>query len=891
MSEQKITPAISKEAFWSFEGEKILETLVTSINGLSEEEVQKREKIFGTNTFETKRRLSKQIIFLRQFKSPLIFILVVAALVTLFLPDWGSFGVITLAVVLNATLGFYQENKAEEALDHLQGYLQERTHVIRQKREYETDSATLVPGDIVHLSLGNRVPADIRILRANNIMADESILTGESLPIEKNKDPISIATALAERKNMLFGGTLLVQGDALGVVCATGEQSEFGKIAQIISSRQREETPIQTSIRKLAWIITIGLVVAIAGIFIEGILSGEAVIEMFLIVVAMAVGAIPESLPIALTVVLAVGVERLAKKNGIVRKLVAAETLGSTTVVLTDKTGTLTQAIMSLANVSSLDNLIQKDKKDSQRQIKHLSSDQKNIITLALLATDVIAQKDTQGKEQFIGRALEVSLAKEARQHHILLSALKAENTAAQYMPFDSRHKYAAYLLSQKTKSTSFLPWSGAQEMLLFFGAPDVLLDIADVDKISYLAAKQAIEEKAIAGERVLGVGYKKIISAKKDLKKEISDITFFGTISFYDPLREEVKDVMKNIDHFGIRTIIVTGDHKGTAMALGKELGWEINESNVLDGQQLKTLSDEELSEEIEQIKIIARIDPEDKVRIVRVLKNKGEIVAMTGDGVNDAPSLKEADVGIAVGSGTDVAKSVADLVLLDNNFKTIISAIEEGRKILANIKKVVVYLLSSILDEILLVGGSIMLGWVLPIGALQILWVNLFADSFPAISFAFEEGHIPTRSTIIKGKSQIFDKEVKSLLITIGVLTSVGLLVLYGVLQSLGFDEHLVRTFIFASFGLYSLFLVLPLKSLHKSIWEYNPFSNSFMTFGIVLGFVMMVAAIYLPFFQGLLKTVALPLPWVLGVFAVGIINIIIAEITKRFFKQKYA
>jgi len=882
---------LKNKQWWAMSGEEALSELGSSLEGLSWQEAARRRAVFGANLFERKTHISRLDLLARQFKSPLIFILVVAAILTLVLSRWGDFAVITLAVLVNAILGFYQENKAESALEHLQGYLQEKSRVIRGGEERIVSREDLVAGDVVRLSLGDRVPADIRIIKAKNVLADEAILTGESLPVEKTAGVVNPAASLGERDGMLFGGTLVVQGECRGVVCATGSYTEFGKIAQMVASVRHEETPLQRSITKFAWILTGFLVIVIAAVFVEGLTKGQPLVDMFFIAVAMAVGAVPESLPIALTVVLAVGVERLAQRNGVVRKLVAAETLGSTTVILTDKTGTLTQAQMSLAHVLPA-NVLNSFSPSEKSRAKHLSLAQKELLSVALMSTDIVAQAGDEhsGELNFLGRPLEVSLAREAFSHGVSIVDLKSKNEIEAILPFDSRHKFAVYGLGSHHKSTSFLPWGKSKgTMLLFFGAPEVLLGMADMKKEEYVRALEVVGILAHNGERVLSVGYKKIGARTKDFSSQFSDITFGGLISFYDPPRPEVIEVMKRVDSFGVRTFIVTGDHKGTAIALARELGWDVDDSNALDGQELRALSDSELDKAFERVRIFARIAPEDKMRVVKVLKKRGEVVAMTGDGVNDAPSLKEADVGIAVGAGTDVAKSVADLVLLDNNFKTIISAIEEGRRIVSNIRKVIVYLLSNILDEIFLIGGSLLMGLPLPLTALQILWVNLFSDSFPALSFAFENDYHAGKASKARGAGAIFNKEVRALLVTIGVATSLFLLALYGILHSLGVEQILLSTFIFASFGLYSLFLVFSLKNLDKFLFSYNPFSNPYMIFGFLLGLLMMGSAVYLPFLQNILGTTALPLLWVCGVFGVGILNIAVAEITKWFFIHK--
>lgn len=880
----EISRDIFQMPFWSMDVKEALARLGSSSDGISEEEARDRRQQLGENALSESKKYSPLGLFLRQFKSPLIVILAAAAVVSIALGKMGDAAVITLAILVNVSLGFYQENKAERALSHLKTYLEERSRVLRSGKEKEVDVKEITVGDIIHLSSGSRVGADARLISAKELLCDEAVLTGESLPVDKISEPINPAAIVAERKNMVFGGTLVVQGSGLAVVCATGIHTEFGKIARMVEESEKEETPLQRSMKKLSWSLAVFLVGMVGVVFFLGISSGQSFTDMFFIAVAMAVGAVPEGLPIALTVVMAVGVERLARRNGIVRKLIAVETLGSVSVILTDKTGTLTQARMALERIVSLKDLAEaplKTKKDKKN-----SNEEKQILSLALISTDVI--KGTQpGKKEsiFLGRPLEISLAKEGEARGLDASTLKEKSNSQEWEPFDSVKKFSVSFLKRGISEVSTHVSSG-EAALVFFGAPEVLLSLSIMDKREYIQALENVERMAHLGERVLGVAVKKIKGRPKD--HDWKNLSFAGVISFRDPLRPEAREAMDQVSQFGIRVAIVTGDHKGTATALAHDLGWKIAEHEVLEGKDIKAMSSSELVEASKRVKIFARVSPEDKVKILRAFKEGGDLTAMTGDGVNDAPILKEADIGVAVGSGTDVAKDVADLVLLDDNFKTIAVAIEEGRKILSNIKKTVVYLLSNALDGVFLIGGSIILGLPLPLSALQILWVNFFTDSFPAVAFAFEHSFfdLPRRKS---KKNLVFDARVVGLLIAIGLCTSVLLFVLYAWLLGLGYEEQLVKTFIFGAFGLYTLFLAFALKDLKRSILSFKRqfFSNRMMLGGVFVGLLMMVSAIYFPPLSAILGTTPLPFWWAMGVIGVGIFNVAVAEVTKWFFR----
>lgn len=864
---------IQKDSFWSLSIPKVIEILETDTrSGLSENEAERRIKLFGPNVIEKSQRAPGLIIFLNQFKSPLILILLFAGIVTFFIAHYRDALFIFAAVIANTALGFYQEYKAEKALAELKTYLKQRARVIRDGIEREIDAANLVPGDIIHLAQGGRIPADGRLIVINDLQIDEAILTGESLPVSKSTEPVNSDAPIGDQSPMVFAGTLVTQGLGTAIVCRTDLSTELGKIAALVAESHREETPLQKSIEKFSIQAGIFICFITLIIFGTGLALGYSQVEMFLTSVAIAVSAVPEGLPMAMTVILAVGVQRMARRKGVIRKLIAAETLGSATVILTDKTGTLTMAKMELSKVLPL-----------------ADGEKEKLLELALINTNVLIENpnDPPSEWRVSGRILEASLVRSAALRGILVEEVKKKTSILSSLPFNAVNKFSASLIHLEAS----LPSEG-KHFLVFFGAPDVFINHSTLSDTERRDTLKEISSLAESGELVVGVAMKEIerkedFSFSRDL--DLTGLSFQGLITLRDPVRPSVKEAIHNVEASGIRVVVMTGDHRGTAEAVAKEVGLRIEKGSILDSTELQMLSDQDLKNRLPFLRVISRVSPMDKMRIVKAFQEIGEVVAMTGDGVNDAPSIRQADIGIAMGSGTEVARDVADLVLLDDNFETIAAAVEEGRQIMNNIKKVLVYLLSGVADELLLIGGALITGLALPLNALQILYVNFFSDSFPAVAFAFEKGIDGFSYRPQSRKNGLFDPLMRFLILFIGLSTSALLFVLYWLLLRAGFPEDLIRTFIFASFGSYTLFLAFSVRSLEKSIFEYPLFSNRYLVAGVSIGMILMGAAIYIPLLQSLLGTVSLPLYWLLGVVSIGLINILAVELGKWIFRSK--
>lgn len=859
---------------WALTSKDLITQLETSSTGLNDKEAELRIIKYGDNTFHNKEKKNIVFLFLKQFLSPLIFLLIGAVVLTSILAEWMNTIVISFAILLNVIIGFYQEFHAENTLEKLTTYIKDRARVIRNSKEQEIDSSLLVPGDILKLSYGMRIPADSLILTVNNFQVDEAILTGESMPVTKKEDVLlPVTTLISERSNIAHAGTLVVGGYATAIVYATGDLTEIGKIAGIVSATQRVQTPLQRGVNHLAWLIFTIAIVVVMGIFILGISRGEPLLPMLVLSTAVAVGAVPEALPITLTVILAIGALRIARKKGIIRKLSAAETLGSTTLIMTDKTGTLTLADMQLVGIETKSKLLSNE--STEIESKTFSHDQKDLLEFALSNVDVIVENQDADLRDwtFRGKPFEVNIVKASRLHNISIDSI-AQVSSPLVIPFNSTNKFSV---------------SKKDDLYVVMGAPDILLKRSNVSKEEYLRIEDWIEKTSQDGKRLIGIAtFINDHPSKSITPDHVENLDFMGMLMFFDPIRPEVPDAISRIESHGIKMVLVTGDLKGTAISVAKSLGWEVSANEVLVGSELRTLSDDELIAIIPNIKIFARVTPEDKLRIGKLYQKLGEVVAMTGDGVNDAPALKAMDIGISLGSGSDVAKSAADLVLLDDNFETISIAIDEGHRILANIRKTVVYLMSNSLDEVFVIGGSLIMGLTLPLTALQIIWVNLFTGSLPALAFAFDENM--DRKKYFKNESKhIFTREVKILTFGIGVLSSLFLFILYYVLSKNIEDIAQVRSIFFVCFASYILIISFSFRSLYNSILSYSIFSNKKLNWSILIALIILILTMASPFMREIFELAPLPISSLPLIILWLVFNVLLVEIAKYILRNK--
>jgi Ca2+-transporting ATPase len=864
-------------------GQEVIKFLESDLKkGLKESEAKLRQEKFGENKLPEEKALSPLRVFLWQFKSPLIYILIIAGIITLFLREFTDAIVIFGAVFLNAIVGFFQENKASKTLKELKKIIRYKAIVLREGNFKVIDSKDVVVGDIIVLKPGAKIPADGRIIEAQNLRVNEMILTGEWLPARKNSEVLPKETPLADRDNMVYMGTVVESGTGKVIVTAIGNQTEIGRIARMIQETKEEKTPYQKKLAHLSKIIGIIITLICFLIFVVGIIAGKEFIEMFTTSVAVAVAAIPEGLPVAITVIFALGMQRILKKKGLVRRLVSAETLGSTSIICTDKTGTLTKGKMRVVEVVT-PSVILKERPDKRTKILSIKT--------ATLTSEAFIENPKDSKRKWIlrGRPTDKALLEAGIKAGIdSFEGLKRKKIAQ--LPFNPINKFAAALY-QNNKRNKILYVSGAPEKILavseFFEIKGKKIKL---NKQERELLQSRLNKLAKKGLRIVGTAYKKIPDPrprKQNWVEEIDQLVFTGFIALKDPIRKEVKKAIKICQAAGMRPIIVTGDHKLTAKAVAEELGIKVLAENILEGKELEKMSDEEFREKLKDVKVYARVEPKHKMKIIGAWQERGEAVAMTGDGINDAPALKKADIGIALGSGTDVAKEASDLVLLNDSFSIIVAAVEEGRLILDNIRKTITYLLSSSFTEIILIGVSILAGLPLPVTAVQILWINLIEDTLPNIALAFE----PKEKDLMKHKppryhASLLTREMKAIIFIIGLLTDLVLLGVFFWLIHKNYDLWYLRTIVFAMLGFDSIFYVFSCRNLRKNIWQINPFSNKFLTGAWIIGLVTLVAAIYLPAFNTLLGTVPLRLSawWI--ILGLGAINLILIELTKHYF-----
>ncbi|MFH1225673.1 MAG: HAD-IC family P-type ATPase [bacterium] len=886
----------TKQTLWhSLTIEEVFSELKTDHLGLTEKEAQKRLAHFGPNQLPAGQPLAKTVIFLSQFKNPLIYILLIAAIITFFLKEYSDFLVILTTVAVNALIGFFHENKANQAIARLKKMIEYKAKVIRDGQRREIAVAQLAPGDIMIIEAGDKIPADGRLITAVNLEAVEATLTGESSPSTKNHKKLAEGTVVADRENMVYLGTIADRGRGLAVVTATGLDTQLGQVAVLINETPEGKTPLQKRLAKFSrWLGLLVLAVCFL-IILEGLWQGRDFYEMLVLAIAIAASAIPEGLLIAVTVILALGMQLILKKQALVRKLVAAETLGSITVICSDKTGTLTEGRMQVAHLlSGLEKM--SDGQSQELADKYQGHWQALEISALCNNASIRNPKDDLAKWEVIGSPTEKALLLAATEAGLDQTELIKKHRRLAEVPFDPETKFMATLHR----------WDSGHNIICLKGMPEKVLAISGrvkdqdreisltLEKINQL--KGHYERMTANGLRVLAVGFKIVSQSVKDLAKSdfvgpnnelvFKDLVFVGLFGLKDPLRAEAKETIALCQSAGIKPIIITGDHKLTARAIAREAGIKVEAGGILEGREIDKLSQSEFYRIAKKINIYARVEPRHKLRIIDTLQKHGEVVAMTGDGINDAPALKSADIGIALGSGTDVAKETADMILLDNNFKTIVSAIRQGRAMFDNLRKVMVYLMSDSFTGVILIGGSLLLGLPLPILAVQILWVNLVADGLPSFALAFEKEEPgimaePPRSP----KEPIMDKQMKILVFLIGIFTDLALLTVFWWLWQTTQDIAYIRTFIFMAFGVASLFYIFSCRSLNKPFWQQNFFGNKFLVVSVIIGLAFLLSAVYLPFFQLLLRTVPLSLADWLGIALIGLFNITAIELAKRF------
>ena len=872
--------------------DETLEKLASNREGLSSDEAARRLSEHGPNQLEEFYKPSKLRLFLRQFENYLIIVLIFAAAVSWIAGETTNAYAIFGIIFFISLVGFFQEYRAERAMDALREMVAPEANVLRSGKMTRIPVRELVVGDVVYLEAGDKVPADGRVIEKTSLQVVESSLTGESVPEDKSVEAVAEEAPLADRTDMVYMGTIVVYGNCMAAVTATGTRTELGRISGLVQ-RKPEDPPIKIKFQHLAKQLAVVVLAACAIIFAVEVNRGAPVLETLIIATALAVAAIPTALPFITTITLAYGTQIMAGKNAIIRRLPAVETLGSTTVICTDKTGTLTRGEMMVRKIwttrevevtgtgyDPAGSFLQEGEDLNPKEDKHLSA----LLVAGALANNSRLEEGPDGW-QVIGDPTEGALIVAASKGDLLdyVEGWYLEEVVE--FPFDSEMRRMTTV--HRSSDGLTVSMKGAPETVLAFCAR-IMRDGSEdpITSEDRLIASKAADEMAGQGLRILAFASKEM-DAGSSLEREgvERDLTFLGLVGMMDPPREEAKEAIKVCEAAGIRAVMITGDHKLTASAIGRELGILNEGGRVLEGTQLDEMTAEELAEVIEEVSIFSRTTAEQKVRIVEALRKKGHVVAMTGDGVNDGPALRTADIGIAMGkTGTEVSKEASDMVIADDNFATIVAAVEEGRRIYSNIRKASSYLLSCNFAEVMTIFIGVMLGLPVPLIALQILWINIVTDEFPAIGLGVEPAH----SDLMKNKPRDPTEPILTrglFLYTLGISTVIfiGTLGLYANALRGGLSIEEARTTAFASLVIFEIYNAYNSRSLQTSFFKMDPRTNGKLILGLAASLVALLLAIYHPFMQRLFETAPLDAEsWAAIVVAASAV-VVVAEIFK--------
>lgn len=874
--------------------------------GLEAIEAADRLRVHGPNVLQKKPPRSLLSMFIGQMKEILVLILVAAAIISGLLGEWADAVVILIIVILNAVIGIIQENKAENALNALKDLTKPSAKVVRAGKVLQISAEEVVPGDLLLLDAGDSVPADLRLIEAASLRSNESALTGESVPAEK--DPAALKAgqvAIGDRKNMLFMGSTITSGRAKAVVVETGMKTQLGRIAQLLDEAVIEPTPLQQRLGKLGKILGIAAGIIVVLVFSIGLWRGEALLEMFMVAISLAVAAVPEGLPAVVTIVLALGVTRMARRRAIIRKLPAVETLGTATIICSDKTGTLTKNEMTATAVFAAGELFQITGTGYAPEGKFLDQDGAEISPLAneglhlalkggLLNSDAQLENTEKGY-QIIGDPTEGAMVVAAVKAGLSRGAAGQKAPRVAEIPFDSDRKMMTTFHRIEGVVRSFTK-----------GAPDVVLERCTqvlqreetvvLDKEKHRRLLEINSQFASQGQRVLALATRRWPEVPAQLLPESTEqeLTFIGFFALQDPPRPEAKEAVARCHRAGIRTVMITGDHRDTAAAIAKELGILQPGDDTLTGDQLERMSEEQLNGMVNRVTVFARVSPEHKLRIVEALKYHGHVVAMTGDGVNDAPALKRADIGAAMGiSGTEVAKEASDMVLQDDNFATIVQAVEEGRTIYNNIRGSMQYLLSCNIGEIAAIFSALLFGLGSPLSAIQILWLNLVTDGPPALALGLE----PPQKGIMKKpprdpKEGIFSGGVGGRILWQGVMIGILSLTAYWFALRWGRTMQEAHTMAFVAMAMSQLVHSFNVRSTEQSLFTLKLGTNRSMLYAFLLSSAALFIVILTPFLRDVFGTALLrPSDWafVLGLSLIPLLTVEISKLWLRLSARK--
>jgi len=862
--------------------DEVFAELNSTESGLGQKEAEVRLAKYGPNEIQAAHRISPWEILLEQFKNVLILILLGATAISFFLGHGVESIVIAVIVLFAVILGFAQEYRAERAIEALRQMAAPTATVLRDGQEIKIPAREVVPGDVVIIHTGDRIPADGRLIESINLQIEEAALTGESVPVEKHTDPLPTQDLpVGDRKNMVYAGTAATYGRGRALIVATGMQTEFGKIAQLLQTIETSKTPLQQNLDRVGAVLARAAFVVVAIIVALGLLRGQPFIEMLIFGIALAVAVVPEALPAVVTISLAIGVQKMVKRNALIRRLPAVETLGSTSVICSDKTGTLTKDEMTVRkiyvagqvfDVSGSGYAPEGHFSTNGGTPSEISSELKQLLTAAVLASDAkLIRKGNNGSPgdwDIKGDPTEGALVVAAAKAGVQKEALDKTCPRVQEIPFTSESKRMTTL--HQTKNGIVAYTKGAPEIIL--ENCEFILTADGVKKLDDNARKQALDAAQNFASQALRV---LAVASKPDAKLETAQtgMTFLGLTGMIDPPRPEAKQAIATCEEAGIRVVMITGDHPLTAQAVARELGL-LKTGRVVTGAELDAISDEDFKREVETIDVYARVSPAHKLRVVTALQANNHIVAMTGDGVNDAPALKKADIGIAMGiTGTDVTKEAAAMTLTDDNFASIVAAVEEGRGVFGNIKKYLMYLLSSNIGEIGLMAGSTLLGLPLPLTAVQILYVNLATDGLPALALSVD----PPEKDLMKRKPRnprtgIFTRPVVSLMVAGGLwstLVNLGLFI-WAMNSGRSIEEAMTMTFV--SLVLIQFFKAYNFRSDRHSVFT-RPFENKWLNRAILWEAILLLLIVYVPALHEPFSTFSLPLiDWVI-IFALSL------------------
>ncbi|AZO95198.1 calcium-translocating P-type ATPase, SERCA-type [Halocella sp. SP3-1] len=894
---------LAEKEYYLLNQEELIDCFGFSLtDGLSTREIRKRQLQCGRNRLVTSSSKGILSIFIDQFRDFMIIVLMAATCLSFLMGEISDGITIFAIIIINGIMGFIQEYRAERSLVALKKLAAPEARVIRDGRLEEVAAEELVPGDLIVLEAGNRVPADCRLLEAAGLQVDESLLTGESITVAKSTGKLYAADLnITEQTNILFMGTTVTRGRAKAVVVNTGMDTEMGKIADLLNNENDNMTPLQKRLKHLGkWLVIMSLLLTFL-IVIVGILKGQSIYQMFLAGVSLAVAAIPEGLPAIVTLVLALGVQKMINNNAIVRKLQSVETLGCATVICSDKTGTLTKNQMTLKKIY-LNHRINNFNPDSE--LKDLEKVLKigGVCNTVQLKEAENNSKLNRVKEFFIGSKIpeflgdptEIALVRAVYDYGYSFTSLKKDYQIKAEEGFDSKRKRMSVIVQMPEGDTE----------LWIKGAPELILQRCTYLEVNGKKEKmteqlkrevqRANDSMARDALRVLAIGYRKVNNrvAKNRAANYEKDLTLLGLVGLIDPPREEAYQAVLSCHKAGIKPVMITGDHKITARVIAEDLGIIPGRGRVITGEEIKGMDDKTLNNITRDVRVFARISPEDKLRIVRSYKENGEIVAMTGDGVNDAPAVKEADIGIAMGEqGTDVTKEVSSLILGDDNFATIVKAIAEGRKIYNNIRKFIRYLLACNTGELLAVFLGILMGLPIPLLPIQILWVNLVTDGLPALALGMDNDsddvmEKPPRDpeeSILAGGMVAHLVSQGSL---IGISTMTAFLI---AIYHLGVDLNTARTMAFSTLVFSQLFFVFSCRSEDYAFWQLSPFSNIYLLGAVLLSSIMQLGVIYSPFLSRFFKTSILNIEQWIIVLILSSWSTIVIDLIRGIFRKK--